>query len=329
MMPDESQIETTGENAINPGRIGNARALFNRFPWIPVAAVVFLMFGLALVVFSLGSQDDRRLFPILPTYTPLAATADYEPVPLGFVELNEDPVAFQGRRIQVSGTYTPIAGPDCVNYNGPVIRWSLVADELQLNAIGFENLLSLIDEGTPMTVTGIWNAYRGPVGCGKEPPDGTVWYLAVDRILEPNPLLSSSGIILTVIPGDPLPTLSPFETVDPQAPTLEPTIDLTSVMTLTVSPQATFLITPTQILGPTSQPVTPLFTPGVTPAITITPTLSGTSNSTPTLDANVTPEGTPDLEGTTTPELPTNTPSGTGYPDSEPTPTATTQSGYP
>lgn len=305
----------------------NVRAFIGRFPWVPLIAILILMFGLALVVFSLGSSDSRPLYPLLPTYTPPAGTPDYEPSSVGFSELNEDPALYHGQRLEVSGAFTPVAAPDCVDYTGPVIRWSLVADELQLNAIGFENLISLIEEGTPMTVTGIWRAYRGPVGCGKEPPDGTIWYLDVDRIIEPNPIFGSSGLVLTVIPGGPLPTLSPFETPGTSIPTIEQTIDATSVLTVTA--EATFLITPTASFAPTSLPVTPLVTPGGSPGITGTPPPQGTDFLTPTLEGTVTPEGTPGIGGSGTPELPTNTPSGTGYPDSQSTPTATTASGYP
>lgn len=304
-------------------------AAIGRLPLITAAAVILVLVGLALLVYSLSSSNQRPLYPALPTFTPVAGTVDYEPIILGFTELNADPAAYAGQRIQVSGTYTPIAPPDCLNFNGPIIHWSLVADELQLNAIGFENVVRLVDDNTEMTVTGIWRAYHGPVGCGKEPTEGTVWYLAVDRILEPNPLFGAAGPILTVISGSPLPTLSPLETVETPSPATTLTLDNATLITPTITIEGTSSISITPTIETTAIPVTPLGTPG-TPATTATSDPAGTSDLTPTIGTSPTPTATDGSQGTTTPGLPTSTPSGTGYPSqSTPTPTATTTGGYP
>ena len=104
---------------------------------------------------------------------------------LTFAELNADPDAYRDRRIQVAGDFASVPPPTCTPHAGPSIRWSLVAEELQLNAVGFENVLRLLAEGTPMTVTGIWRLYSGPAGCGKAPPDANVWFLSLIHLSEP------------------------------------------------------------------------------------------------------------------------------------------------
>jgi len=290
---------------------------------IPLVAGLLVLIALALLTFSLQGGTERGLFPILPTITTSPGTIDSEIAVIGFSELNEDPAAFRGKRIQVSGAYTPMEAPECLDYIGPTIRWSLVAEELQLNAIGFENLVRLLEPGAEMTVSGVWSAYQGPVGCGKEPPDGTIWYLAVERIVEPNPLFGAQAPALTVIAGEELPTLSPLETFESRTPmpTLEATPEISPTMTLDAA--ATLPLPLTETPDPTTLPVTPLFTPGVTPGQTGTPPPGTTPEGSPTFG----PSPTPDPAGTPTPGLPISTPSGTGYPIG-PSPTATT-GGYP
>ena len=281
-------------------------------------AAFLLLAGAVLVVAALVNRNARPLYPNLPTFTPLAGTLEGAPAVLTFTELNADPDAYRDRRIQVAGDFASVAPPTCVPYAGPGIRWSMVAEELQLNAIGFENVLRLLEEGTPMTVTGIWRLYRGPVGCGKEPPDANVWYLAVDQILEPNPLLGGNNAALTVVAGSPLPTLPPL---DLEAPTLEATPTLTT--TLDVEPTQELLPTtgvlPT--IGATStETPSPTPTLGGTPDLTGTPTIPTTPDltGTPTLTITPGPSPTPSatIEGgaTATPGIPTATPEGTGYP---------------
>lgn len=297
-------------------------------PVVTIAAILLVIIGLAFLAYSLSSKDEKPMYPLLPTATNIASTMDYTPAILGFPELNADPTIYRGLRIQVSGAFTPIDAADCLDYSGPNILWSLVAEDLQLNAIGFENLLTFLSPGTEMTVLGIWTAYHGPVGCGKQPPDETVWYLAVERILEPNPLIGINGSSLTMIPGEPLPTLSPLETSESRTPELTPTNEslLTGTPTPTVESLLTIQATPSPNL--TSLPVTPLLTPGATAGLTTTPGLGVTPGVTPTINLSVTPEPTSGLPGATVPPLPTSTPSGPGYPG-QPTPTATTPGGYP
>lgn len=319
--PDPSDIRPNN-NPVNIEQPENFRSRIRQLPLIPILAIVLVGIGLAFLVLSLRGSSDHPLYPILPSFTPSSGTVNYEPIVLNFAELNKDPATYLGQRIQVSGIFTPVAPPGCLDHNGPNVKWSLVSEELQLNAIGFENLLQLLSEGTEMTVTGIWNAYQGPVGCGKGPSTGTVWFLAVDRIVEPNPLFSSSGVVITVIPGEQTQFTPSIEVTE--AITLTATVPLTSTEPITatatlgsISPP---LMTPTPDI--TSLPVTPLSTPGATPSIT-----SEVTTGTPTTAPGVTPGATINPLETPTLGLPTSTPS-SGYPGPS-SPTPTTPGGYP
>jgi hypothetical protein len=168
-----------------------------------------------------------------------------------------------------------------------------------------------------LTVTGIWRVYEGPVGCGKEPPDGTVWYLEVDRIVEPNPLVGSGGPGLTVVAGTQQPVQGLLDNDPTSTPglTITPTVEslvTVPITTGTAVPAPPLTVTATLTLPPT----TPL--PGLSPTSSVTPTPS------PTTGAGTPTAGTGTPQGTTTPGLPTGTPSGTGYPG-QPTP----PNGYP
>lgn len=310
------------------------RAAAGRLPLILIAVIALVAVGLGLFAFSLSGGNNRPLYPILPTFTLPPGTADYQAHEVGFAELNDDPAAFQNQRLQVSGSYTRMPAPECLDHSGPAIRWSLVADDLQLNAVGFENLLRLVEEGIEMTVVGTWRVYRGPVGCGKEPPGGVVWYLEVDRILEPNPLQGTVDPALTVVvgtlefpaPGSGGDTLGEVEI----SPTLEggdivsPTVTLDPNQPLpgTLPP---FDTPPTTGMPTAALPVTPLATPGLpgTPDPLATPG--------PTDSAPGTATSPPGTGGTPSPGLPTSTPPGSGYPGGVPTlpPSATPGNGYP
>lgn len=287
----------------------------NRTLIITAVAVFLLVAALGLLAFSIrNSRANGTLLPHLPTLTPLAQMINVEAASLGFAELNDDPALHRNKRIQVTGTLTSVEPASCLDYNGPPIRWSLVAEELQLNAIGFEDVLRQVNPGIELTVTGIWRAYQGPVGCGKEPPDGTVWYLAVDKIVEPNPLVGSGGPALTVMAGTQQPVQALLDNDPTSTPALTVTPTDTSPITVTLDTFPTLPLQPTETQA--LPPTTPL--PGTTPIGSVTTTPSTTAG--PGTPEPIT--GTP--EGTTTPGLPTETPTSTGYPG-QPTP----PNGYP
>lgn len=322
-MPEEplpaAETATDAPPATPPA--AGAPAVLRRWPWLAAVAVLLLLAGLAAIVYTLLARDTRPLYPNLPTFTPLASTIEGEPSLIGFAELNEDPDAFRDRRIQVSGNFASVEAPTCVPHAGPIIRWSLVDEELQLNAAGFENVLRLIEEGTPMTVSGIWRLYQGPAGCGKEPADGNVWFLEVDQIIEPNPLFGEGGVALTVEAGGPLATLPPL---DLSTPTLEATPTLTA--TLEAAPTDGVLPTfapPTAVLpSPTLATGTPTATTSATPTATTGPSPTLGTPPTPTQTGTPGPSPTPSPTGSagqTTPGIPTATLSGGGYPVESPT----------
>lgn len=280
-----------------------------------VAVIILTAAGALLLAHWLTPRANRPLFPQFPTPTLPAQIIENEAAQVTFSELNEDPAAFLNRRLTVSGEYSPVVPPDCPRHSGPDIRWSLVSEGLRLNAVGFESLVRLLPPGTEMTVEGIWQLYEGPLGCGKAPPEGTVWYLRVERIIAPNPLFSGNRPLITVI-AEPTQAIFPevVGTPELEQPTATATITTTLVITATETPT----ITPTLFLTPTLDFVTPTAT-GTPEILTTTPT------ETPTLTATstTTPDGTPTIGGTETPPLPTATQNATGYPS------PTSPSGYP
>jgi hypothetical protein len=300
---------------------GSEAVVGRRAGWI---LLLGLLAALATLAWFMWPDDPRPLYPALPTRTRLPATVEATLSEVSFPDLAEDPIAYRDQRIQVTGNFTPVTPPDCRPYSGPPIAWSLVSDELQLNAVGFEDVLRLVAPGTTMTVTGTWRAYQGPLGCGKEPKDGTVWYLQVDRILEPNPLVGTASPALTFEAGE-------IQVAPPDAfatQTLPPTLPVEATPALPPSPTEDFGVTP----EPTIEFIEPTPTLPTTPLVT-TPLFTPTPDSGSTPDLTLTPEsGTPgSTPGTATPTVgaPTATLQGTGYPGGTPTPTATQRSGYP
>lgn len=314
MNTSEEPLDLPADAAPSPGRIGG---LARRWPVLVLLVAILLLAGGAALVASLASRGSRPLYPNLPTFTPVAQVVTSEPTLLTFAQLNADPNAYRDQRIQVSGDYASVAPPTCVPIAGPRIRWSLVAEDLQLNAVGFENVLRLVSEGTPMTVAGIWRLYGGPVGCGKQPPTANVWYLQVDQIIEPNPLFGVGPGALTVVAGSPLPTLPPLDLSVPTqtaTPTLPATETISAIEAVTATPTLSLLVTTTVNATTTTTTTTPAAT------VSGTPPLSGTPEATSTPGPSPTPSPTLTGGETETPGIPTATLSGTGYPP----PTATT-----
>jgi hypothetical protein len=320
---EEIEPQRAGSNTPEPiGRRMAALARRYASPLLLVALLILIIGGLAIL--SSTQTGNRPLYPALPTLTPVSQELAQEAKVLDFTELNADPAAYRDQLIRVTGAYTPVPAPECQPWAGVPIRWSLVAEGLQLNATGFESILRFIDPGTELSVAGYWRMYQGPLGCGKQPAAGVVWYLEVIRIIEPNPLvIGGSNISLTVIANSPLPTLGSIEALTTLTPSLTPT------STETVEPLPT---EPGIGIG-TSEPT-------AIPTETATLAFPGTVTNTPDPDATPTPDTTPGVSvtpgmtatvsgsSTETPDpgLPTSTPSGTGYPTNA---TNTPTGGYP
>jgi hypothetical protein len=253
---------------------------------------VCLFLAVLLVLFFLLSHRQRPLKPLRTDEAAGLLLISDEVNLVTFLELNTAPEAYLNRFIRVSGSYTPQPPLTCLPHNGPDIRWALINDELQLDAIGFEKILREVPPGTILTVVGIWRHYQGPYGCGKQPPVNDAWYLEVTQILEPNPLYGAGSIALNTILGPSRTPVGPEPT--PTAVTEQPTATLEPGTTAVASPTLTFATTPTTaaLTTQTATAVAGTFT--ATPAFG-TPTPSGTPTMTPSL-----PPGTPGTTPTVT-----------------------------
>jgi hypothetical protein len=236
-----------------------------------------------------------------------------------FAELEADPFAYQDKLIRVTGNYVALPAVECVPHSGPAAGWALVAEDLRLDILGFQELLvGMAPQELTLTLDGILRRYDGPLGCGKRPAAGILWYLEALQIIQPNPLIvqagDSSGGPPIIPPAIGTATLPPADsgTVEPEATTGPGT------------PTNTATPTGTMIATTTSTPVTTPIgqTPGAptaTPTRTPTPSRPATSQpGTPTRTATPTRTPTP-VSGPTQPPLPTATPG--GYP-APPTSTA-------
>lgn len=287
--------------------------------WAIIAILVFI--SAALLWLAFGQDSVHGLKPLLATPTPHPHNPKIEPVTVTFPELNENPLSYRDQSILVTGAYLPVAPPECLRYKGPIIRWSLTSENLQLDAVGFERIVQLLPVGSMRTVEGIWRFYQAPLGCGKGPPEGSAWYLQVKKIVQPNPLVGEGGqtIPLDIENRDPgLPPLLPTEPISEATPT-------ELLITATATAEGTALISPT----PTQQliPTQTQSAPGV-----LTPTPTWTQTATPGgATATLSPDSTTQVETATATSDPfDSTPTLT--PDSPPVLATSTESpgdGYP
>lgn len=276
--------------------------------WLLAGLVLVLLVWLGLL---LSGSRPLKMWP--DTAVSPNATLNPQALLVDFDALNDNPSDYVNQRIRVSGNYLRLEQVNCALFSGPRIQWGLVAEGLQLNAKGFEAIvLSILPPDTPMTVDGIWRRYAGPAGCGKEPARG-LWYLEVEQIVQPNPLMAGSitpAAVLSITPP-PFPTVTPTGTASQTPVGPSPTVAITIVSTVVVN---TPTITGTAVSG--------------------TPTFPATSTATATATATASPgPGTPTaVSGTATP-----TPTASGTPGSGtvvPTPTnsalvTATPGGYP
>lgn len=270
------------------------------------------------MLFAVACGQKGGLRPFEPTVVANQIIAG-QPQLVTFSELEVDPSVYQDKLIRVTGSYVRLPVVACSPYSGPNPSWAMVAEDLRLDTLGFEGLLfRLAQEQTSLTIDGILRRYDGPLGCGKRPEAGILWYLEALQIVQPNPLVlvesdgtGNSGIIPP-----------PFPTDTPPGPVIEETPDLEGTTgpgtpTRTPSPTSDGLPTATATLEPAGSPTGGAVTQTATPTSSSTPTLAVTTTSgTPT--TTPTPSQTPTLGATTAP-LPSPT-SGGGYPGVTETP---------
>jgi hypothetical protein len=271
--------------------------------------VLTLLLLILLIGFGLSGRGvERGLKPLRSTPTRSALDLSGEIVELSFTDLNAAPSAYRNRRLRVTGEYLALAVPNCQSYSGPVFAWALVADGLQLNARNFESILRRAPDGLTLTVEGVWRSYEGPLGCGKNAPRGVAWFLAVERIIEPNPLPAFSGpprpTTAVILPGQPDFPVIPAPPVAATATPPPPDADSSPTPPPdagTPSPGATQTrLTPEGT--PTAVDATPDF-PTITPAVTDTPPGElppGLGTATPTAVFPPTPGDYPGPIGTPT-----------------------------
>ena len=316
------QTETTANDDTTPEAPLGPIAPRNRTLLLFLA--ILAVAALGYLFLSSQTAAQRPLKPPRNTATPNVIAISSQPVIVTFAQLNEDPFALINRTIRVTGSYTPLDLPRCDgSYSGPHIVWALIAEELQLDARGFEQIMALVPPGTNLTIEGIWRHYEGPHGCGKEPPTATVWYLEVSRIVQPNPLplLNGTAVSLDTIAT---PTFAP--TTDPAAqPTVLVGTPLPTAAGEETDPATTPIPTATEFVVPTATTellvtVTPTPSPGPSPTATPSPDPSASPTPTPTATTSA-PTATPGggsgaPTSTPLPVQPTNTPGpgGGGYP---------------
>ncbi len=307
----------SSENAIQSG-LQKYRRLWFLLPLLVLVLVIVLL------AFVVPRTDDRRgLKPFRPSSTPGTFAVAGEASVITFPELNTSPEAYRDQRLRVTGDYVSLTPPTCRPYSGPLFQWALVAEELQLNATGFEALLRNVPANTTLTVEGVWRLYEGPLGCGKEPASGVAWYLAVERIISPNPLPGFRGTPRsTAEGGEFVPTVPPeletlltpaTSTPTPSLPASSPTPGTSATPTRGGAPPlGSPTPTPTAGTGTIFPSVTPVGT-GLPGVMTVTPTLPPGTTATPSPTRGT---GTP----TATSGAPLPTSPGGGYPGATATP---------
>jgi hypothetical protein len=136
-----------------------------------------------------GANSRGAFKPIPgPTATSVPVRTNLEPFAISFTDLQAAPDDHLFRRLQVSGDFTRLNPPPCLLHRGPKVSHALVSDGLRLDLVGFERILRLVPDGTPMTLVGVWMRYEGEVGCGKKSSKQAIWYLSTQQIIAPNPL---------------------------------------------------------------------------------------------------------------------------------------------
>jgi hypothetical protein len=299
----------------------------------------FLLPAFLLLTLTVAcSSRDGHLIPLDPGNGEETILAG-QPQLVTFSQLQADPDAFRDRLIRVSGSLLKAGPPPCLPYSGPAAEWALIAEELRLDATGFEQAVSMLDSGLPMTVDGFFRLYEGALGCGKAAPDGSTWTLEVLKVVQPNPIVAAgprrqTGEV-TSLPASPVaPVIEPVVSATPAGPaTMSPnaTPDLTSVATSTAPGQSIPTATATPIPGAVTRTPIPTAsnTPAATSRFTATPTftpLPGTPPSAPTPTPTTTP--VPGLTPTRTPTATIGPYPGSGTPTATATATPTVQ-GYP
>jgi hypothetical protein len=211
-------------------------------------------------------------------------------------DLLESPEDYEGKILQVSGTYYQRQVVVCSSRSqlSPA-RWALSDSVQRIPAGGMADQLQSLPSGRiDIGVIGRWLRWQGPVGCGRQAQVTEVWYLDVLEVISPNPIT-----IAAVGPQSGSETLEISPPIQPPDSTGgypgpdeigEPSITLTPIISDTT---------------PTELPATPVLlpSPSVTTAAEINPTPSTAVTAAPTSTSSAatptvttTPNATPDSD---------------------------------
>jgi hypothetical protein len=267
---------------------------------------------LALIVLAgcqvVGEATPTSFLAGAATIAPPPAT----PIAVELLRLVMSPAQYENNYVRVSGRYRrlPVVACEGAPRRAPA-SWALAADELSIQAGGYDTLLAAVAPNELMLeVEGQWRRWRGPVGCGKQAAQTEIWFLDVTRILSPNPIAYQ-----TAPPG-----ATVIAQITPTPESGGPPPAGTPVAVGTAPPTASAALSPTPPLVSTA----PSATATRPPAGVGTPTAtSGASTAAPTTTMAATPgQGTSVASPSPTPTL-SSTPGAAG----SQTPTATTAAG--
>lgn len=264
-------------------------------------------------------------FPTSETVTP-TPTRSHAVFTLTASEILSDSAKYEGLTVRLTGRYGQLSTVACsagvMAHRSPA-DWLLASGEELLFARGFEEQFRfLLPPGLTMTVEGTWRKWRGPIGCGKRAMVGDIWFVDVERIIDPNPI---ARVTLTPVAiadaGTAVPTPIDDNTIG-DIPTPTPPIVFDDPA-LTNTPEAIPTDTPVpddDILLPTSTPI--LGEASATPTLEAT-RADATGTATAVSQATPTPINSTPASTTGTPTLtPTSSSQATETPTSnEPTPT--------
>lgn len=285
--------------------------------FIPLLKQIVLPVILLLTFVVACSDQEGQLKPINEG-SENGLIINNQPQLVTFSELQADPAYYRDQLIRVTGTYIPLSFPDCYPFSGPGADWALISEGLRLDVVGFDQATKLVSQDTIMTVDGFFRLYEGPIGCGKNAPIETAWFLEILQVVQPNPVVSSGRLASAGgFVGIPSPQASPTDLagLGESLPLVEGTEQPTNVPTATPGDIVPAVPTSTITPSPTGSPRTTAI-PTASPTPTVTPIGRGTTSPTATR--------TP----TSAQSVPTNTPRSGPLPTSPALPTATL-GGYP
>lgn len=272
-----------------------------------LAAVILFLVGCSQPVTTAQIYSNQTAAPrIIPRGRPLS-------VEIG--QLQRAPEAYERTLVRVSGQYrrAPIIICDGIARVSPA-TWRLEQNDAVIGAGGFDSLVqNLLPAGLTITIEGIWRFWRGPVGCGKDAPLQSVWYLEVTNIVSPSPV---ARVTLTPPGGAPVETPDQVDATPVDVPTPSATEPVeTPEGAATASPTPARAATSTRAASTPSGGQTPSATPTVdddgaeddgAEEATATPDVTATANGT------ITATATTENGATATATLgPTATPGGT------------------